>query len=299
MKTLVVTDIHLMEEELPYTKQGVHNSKIILDELIKLVSKDKEIGLIIMLGDITDSQPVKLETKMAWGSRFDKLSRIVNSRHEEMPEIKYWGRDGKVGVVRNRLMSIKGNHDFRNNDRWNKTPSYFDELVDKGQILNPEAIEFEDNGKVYHYQLRNYGEGDKTLLYEATRADKVVVFAHDWLVNDKMPEEYLYWASKGRVTYKLDLSVAGADDVILGHSHSRYEPITLTDLHWEWNLPKQKERVTIYIPGTNARTPNTSSMYRDEGYNLLINTEEYSIDDISIWLKPYEVYFDKKQLDNK
>ena len=291
MKTLVVTDLHLMEEELHYTNYGVKNSLIILDELIKVVSLDKEIGLIIMLGDIVNDQPKKTSTKFIWENKLDKLKRIVNSRHREMPDIKYWGRDGKVGQVRNRLVTIKGNHDYVNNDRWDKRPTYFDELVDKGLIFNPEAIEFEDNGKTYFYHLRNFGEGDKTLPYEATKADKVVVFAHDWFTGRGFPEGYLKWSGLGRVRHDIEQSLSGADVLIQGHSHSRYQPFELTDLRQVSNLPKQRDKLTVYIPGTNARTPNTNSMCRDVGYNLLIDTNDFYIGDVFIPLKPYKDYF--------
>lgn len=291
MKTLVVTDIHLMEEELPYTKEGVQNSNIILDELIRLVSMDREIGLIVMLGDITNDQPKKTVTKMIWEDKLDKLKSIVNSRHKEMPDIKYLGRDGQVGDIRNRLVSIKGNHDYVNNDRWNKKPTYFDELVEKGVLINPEAIEFTDNGKTYHYHLRNFGEGDKTLLEEAVNADKVVVFAHDWYTGKGFPEGYMKWSGLGRLQYDIDQSMSGADVMIQGHSHSRYQPFELTDLRQVSNLPKQRDKLTVYIPGTNARTPNTNSMCRDVGYNLLIDTEDFYIRDIFIPLMPYKDYF--------
>ena len=296
MKTLVVTDIHLMEEELPYTRMGVQNSLIILDELIREVSLDKEIGLIVMLGDITNDQPKGLTTKMVWDNKLDKLKRIVNSRYREMPEIKYWGRDGRVGKLRNRLISIKGNHDYVNNDRWEKTPTYFDELVEKGVLFNPEAVEFTDNGKTYHYQLRNFGEGDKTLLREATKADKVVVFAHDWFTGRGFPEGYMKWSGLARVQYDIEQSMSGADVLIQGHSHSRYQPFELTDLRQVSNLPKQRDKLTVYIPGTNARTPNTNSMCRDVGYNLIIDTNDFCIEDVFIQIKPYEEYFYMNQI---
>lgn len=296
MKTLVVTDMHLMEEELPYTKEGVQNSNIILDELIRLVSLDSEIGLIVMLGDITHDQPKGLTTKMLWENKLDKLKRIVNGRHREMPDMKYWGRDGQVEDGRNRLVALKGNHDFVGSDRWNRNKSYFDELVEKGILGNPEALEFTDNGKMYHYHLRNFGEGDKTLREEAINADKVVVFAHDWYTGKGFPEEYVKWSGYGSVRYDINQALSGSDVLIQGHSHSRYQPFELTDLRQVSHLPKQRDRLTVYIPGSNARTPNTDSMCRDDGYNLIIDTEEFEVEDVFIPLKPYDMYFDMERI---
>jgi len=291
MKTLVVTDLHLMDEELPYTKGATHNSLIILDELIRVTRIDKEIGLVVFLGDITNGQPKKLETKMQWESRLDKLKRIVNSRHKNMPDITYWGRDGSIGAVRNRLITLKGNHDFKFGDMWCKEPSYFDDLLEKDMLMNPEAIEFEDNNQRYYYQFRNYGEGDKTLDERYIQSDKVIVFAHDWFHGESLPAGYRHWTQYGRMVYELKSAVAGADVLIQGHSHSRYEPIHLQHLKQEAHLHPQKQEVTVYIPGTNARTPNTDDMKRNEGYNLIIDTEDFYVGDICIPLKPWEDYF--------
>ena len=256
MKTLVITDIHLMEEELPYTREGVQNSLIILDELISLVSMDKDIGLIVMLGDIISSQPNKTATKMVWDNKLYKLKQIVNSRDREMPCIKYWGRDGTVGQLRNRLVSLKGNHDYVDNNRWNRNKSYFDELVEKNIIVNPEALEFYDNGERYYYHLRGFGEGDKPMGEEYLKADKVIGFSHDWFFGEGLPEGYNKFSSTSRVRFWLEQSIYGLDVLIQGHSHSRFDPVEVKGFIKKGEERDSYNTTKIYVPGTNARTPN-------------------------------------------
>lgn len=292
LKTLVVTDLHLMEKEMPYTKYGVKNSLIILDELIRKVEMDEEIGLIILLGDIANEEPTDIITTMTWENRIDKLRRLVNSRSDDMPELKVWNRDGKVTLSRNRLMSIKGNHDFCNNDRWVNDKTYFDSLVERGFLSDPHAIMFKDNGNTYYYHLRNFGEGDKTLGKEYVDADKVVVFAHDWFYDKRLPDGYKKWAGLGRVVFELESALSGVDVFIQGHSHSRYEPFVVSGITDKERQYPQKKETAVYIPGTNARTPYAEDMLRDVGYNLVIDTTDtMDVSESNIILKPYKDYF--------
>ena len=291
MKTLVVTDLHLMEEELPFTQEAVRNSLIILDELIRVVSLDKEIGLIVMLGDIVNKRPQNKETEMIWFNKLDKLKRLVNSRYREMPEIKYWSKDGTVGMLRNRLVSLKGNHDYEDNNRWNRGQSFFDELVEKNILVNPEALEFYDNGERYYYHLRGFGEGDKTMGEEYLKADKVIGFTHDWFFGEGLHAEYEKWSSISRVRFWLEQSVYGLDVLIQGHSHSRFDPLEVKGFIKKGEERDSYDTTKVYIPGSNARTNFTEDMYRDVGYNMIIDTKDFYIGDIFIPLKPYKYYF--------
>lgn len=291
MKTLVVTDLHLMDEDLPFTREAVRNSLIILDELIRVVSLDKEIGLIVMLGDIVNRRPQNKATEMLWLNKFDKLKRLVNSRYREMPEIKYWNKEGTEGMLRNRLVSLKGNHDYEDNNRWNRNKSYFDELVENNIIVNPEALEFYDNGERYYYHLRGFGEGDKTMGEEYLKADKVIGFAHDWFYGEALPEKYNNYSSISRVRFWAEQSVYGMDAVIQGHSHSRYDPVEIKGIIKKGEKRDSYRTTTLYTPGSNARTNYTEDMFRDVGYNMIIDTEDFYIGDVFIPIKPYKDYF--------
>lgn len=283
-----------MEKEMPYTKGAVKNSEIMLKGLIKTVEEDKEIGLVVLLGDIVNEHesPKTVETKRLWEDSFNTIRTIVNSRHADMPELTVWNRDGSIKKGANRLMTIKGNHDFKNNDKWRKERTYFDELVSRGFFEYPDAVMFEDNGKQYYYHFRSFGEADKTLGEEYKDAYKTVAFAHDWFYGEGLPEQYQYWAGFGRTIYELSSVVSGVDVFIQGHSHSRYEPFLLKGLADKVRQHPQKSETVFYITGTNARTPIAPDMMRDFGYNLILDTSQgLGVTEFKLGLMPYEEYF--------
>lgn len=294
MRTLVVSDLHLVEEEMPFTKGAVQNSIIMLDEVVRTVKEDKEIGLVVFLGDISNEHetPKTETTKNAWESRFRELRRILDSRVNAMPEFTLFNRDGTKSKGTNRVLTIKGNHDFMNNDKWRREKTYCDDLIERGILAYPDALMYTDNGKEYYFQFRSFGEGDKTLDADYINAEKVVVFAHDWFYGEELPEDYQYWASFGRTVYELSSVVSGVDVFIQGHAHSRYEPFTVSGLADKVRQSPQKPKTDFYIPGTNARSPFAPTMFRDEGYNLLLDTKDgLVVSDVFLKLKPYKEYF--------
>lgn len=201
-------------------------------------------------------------------------------------------RDGTVKKATNRLMSIKGNHDFVGKIKWNTEKTYFDNLAEQGLFAYPEAVLFTDTEQEYYYHFRSYGDGDKAFGKGYSRDKKVDVFAHDWFLGACLPEEYRYWEGFSKTAYNIEFVVSGVDAFIHGHSHSKYEPFKVIGLEdKKLEFPHKKEPM-FYVTGTNARTPFTDSICRDGGYNLLIDSsKDLHISEWCLELKPYAEYF--------